>query len=150
MSDCGRTHEILDGSTPVDTGHVRGCSDCSEALITHRFFRALASADDLSPSLPDPRVLMLKADFVRRRNERSAEGERARWTGVGVWAAIAALWLTVLTWKLGAIQGLLERFDLVPSIPGGAAATAVFVAVAGGLVAFTVFAVAVHSVLAEM
>lgn len=150
MSGCGRTDEIFDGNRQVDEKHVRGCRDCSESMIVHRFFRSLASADDLSPSLPDPKVLLLKADFLGQRNDLLDENERARWAGVGVWLAIAALWLTVLTWKLGAIQGLLEKFGLVPSIPGGAAATAVFVAVAGGLTAFAVFAVAVHSVLAEM
>jgi hypothetical protein len=150
MRECRRTHEILGGNGTVDATHVRDCRDCNELLMIDRFLRDLASADDLSPSLPDSRVLLLKADFVSRRREVAAEGERARWAGVGVWLAIAALWVTVLTWKLGAIQGLLERFGLVASIPGGAAATAVFVAVAGGLLAFTVFAVAVHSVLAEM
>jgi hypothetical protein len=44
----------------------------------------------------------------------------------------------------------LERFDLVPALPGGAMATAVLVAAAGGLMAFAIFAVAVHSVLAEL
>lgn len=149
MSECKRVQEIVD-SRSVDETHVVGCADCSNALSVHGFFQTLAAADDLSPSLPDPRMLVLKAELMRQRNELRAEDDATRWTGVAIWTAIAAIWLTLLTWKISEIQSLLEKFNLVPAIPGGAAATAVLVAVGGGLVAFTVFAVAVHSVLAEL
>jgi hypothetical protein len=116
----------------------------------HLYLQKLAAADDLAPSLPDPRLLVIKADLMRARGDQQAEDAGVRWAGVGIWSAIAMTWLIVLTWKLGEIQSLLERFDLVPALPGGAMATAVLVAAAGGLMAFAIFAVAVHSVLAEL
>ena len=56
----------------------------------------------------------------------------------------------VITWKLGEIRSVVERFAIAEILPGGAAATAVLVAALGSLVALTVFAVAVHSLLAEL
>lgn len=149
MTNCERVDEITRGHDGSPE-HLRDCVDCRDARIVHGFFRVLAGADDLAPSLPDPKVLLLKAEFMRRQAALRLDADGARWTSVGVWSSIAIAWLVVLTWKLGEIQSLLERFDFVRALPGGTLATAVLVAVLGGLLAFTVFAVAVHSVLAEM
>ena len=150
MSECRKAEEIVRGSEPPEDRHVRDCRDCREALAAHNFFRRLAAADDLAPALPDPRILILKADLLRRQVALRAEGDRTRWAGVAIWATIAITWLVVLTWKLDEIRGLAERFNIVPALPGGSMAIALLVAAFGGLVAFTVFAVAVHSVLAEL
>lgn len=149
-SGCNRVDDLVRGTAETDAMHVKECRDCRDAQMVQRFLRRLALADDLSPALPDPRILLLKAELVRGQAELRAEDDPTRWAGVGVWAAVAATWLVVLTWKLGDIQSLLAKFDLLPALPGGAAATALLIAAIGGLVAFTVFAVAVHSILAEL
>jgi hypothetical protein len=149
MNGCERSY-ALGRESGVDESHTRECSDCRDATLVHAFFRKLAAADDLAPALPDPRVLLLKAELTRRNQSLHAEAERTRWTGIGMWAAIVAAWLVVITWKLGEIRSVVEGFAIAEILPGGAAATAVLVAALGSLVALTVFAVAVHSLLAEL
>lgn len=149
MSECERTVEIVRGGAADET-HLAGCEACRDARLVQTYLRRLAAADDVSPVLPDPRLVLLKAELVRSQRELRAEGDRTRWAGVGVWVAIAVSWLVVLTWKFSEIQGLIETFHLSSVIPGGSTVAALLVAAFGGLVAFTVFAVAVHSVLAEM
>lgn len=150
MRDCERTEAMVRGATVVDDAHIRSCPECRDARSVNAYLNRLAAADDVSPSLPNPQILLLKAELFRDQNALRAEGDTTRWMGVGVWTLIAVTWLVVLTWKLGDIQSLLARFDIVSAIPGGALTAALLVAALGGLVAFTVFAVAVHSVLAEL
>jgi hypothetical protein len=147
MSVCERSHDVRRG---VDDRHVTECRDCRDAAAVHGFFQRLATADDLAPSLPDPRVLLLKAELVRRGETDLRESDGARWAGVAIWTAIAISWLVALTWKLDEIRAVAERLTIVELLPGGAAANAILVVAVVGLVAFTVFAVAVHSLLAEL
>jgi len=150
MSECERTERMAGGLPEIDEEHLRECRDCRDATVVHRFFRRLAAADDLSPSLPDPRMIILKADLVRRRTEIEADSGRARAASVAVWLTIAVMWLIVLTWKFGEVQQLFAKYSILSALPGGAASTALLAATIGGLLAFTIFAVAVHSILAEM
>lgn len=147
MSICERSHDV---TGDVDERHVAECSDCRDASVAGAFFRRLAAADDLAPALPDPRLLVLKAELMRRGEIELKEGDRARWAGVAIWTAIAISWLVVLTWKIDAIRNLVERLAIAQILPGGAGVNALLVAVLGGLVAFTVFAVAVQSLVAEL
>ncbi len=150
MTECVRSESIaVEGSRP-DEHHMNKCRECRDTSIVHAFFARLANADDLSPSLPDPKILMIKADLMRSQLALQTEGQRAQWLGAGIWVTIAISWLVVITWKLGEIQSYLEGFSVLASLSGAAISTAILATVIGGLVGFTAIAVAVHSVLAEL
>ena len=87
----------LDASGVVpDKSHSDVCDECRELVAIDRFFAVVGDADELSPVLPNPKLILLKAELLRHSQAFEEERETTRWTGVTMWSVIAIIWIAIL------------------------------------------------------
>ncbi|HUP50790.1 MAG TPA: hypothetical protein VNA04_18605 [Thermoanaerobaculia bacterium] len=132
--------------------HVRECQECAAAAAASPFMARFSRIDARQRALPDPAVLWLKAQLLRSGAAADRAARPLNVAQIVSYAAIAAGWAALLTWKWDELQRWLLSFtpaSLVGDLAGTQSAIPATLVLAVVLLSSLTVMLAVHSILAE-
>ena len=152
MSECRFERDVIAGRwTDSLRAHVAQCADCEATMLVAPHMKELAAIDAREHPLPDPQVVWLKAQFLRRSMAVERASRPLKVFQMISYVAVAAAWTAVLAWKWAAIQALLHSFSperFVQNAGQAASLSMTFFAMIFILSSVTI-GLALHTMLAE-
>jgi hypothetical protein len=150
-SGCDLERQLLQGlhAGEIDRElkeHAQSCPDCSESARVNVWMNRLAAAAPRPDSLPDPRILRLKAELFGTTHAAQLVLQPIRFLQRVAFAVVALSWAALIAWKWDVLTNLSLESALA-GILGGVTLSPASVTVFLGLATATVL-VTVHTALA--
>jgi hypothetical protein len=101
---CDLEHQIVQALHAGEIGrdlkeHAQSCADCSEAASVSVWMNRLAAATPRPESLPDPRILRLKAELFGTTQTAQLVLQPIRFLQRVAFAVVALCWAALIAWK---------------------------------------------------
>lgn len=84
--------------------HVTECEVCRDAVVVNDWMARLASFPVEEAALPNPTVILLKAQLLQQSSTLGALAQAMSWGQAIAFGVLAACWGVLLTWKWSAIE----------------------------------------------
>ncbi|MFN2239501.1 MAG: hypothetical protein ABR524_08920 [Thermoanaerobaculia bacterium] len=126
--------------------HAQSCPDCSEAARVNVWMNRLAAAAPRPDSLPDPRILRLKAELFGTTQAAQLVLQPIRFLQRVAFAGVALCWAALIAWKWDVLTNI-SLESAFAGILGGVSISPASFTVFLGLATATVL-VTVHTALA--
>lgn len=126
--------------------HAQSCPDCSEAAKVNVWMNHLAAATPRPDSVPDPRILRLKAELFGTTQVAQQVLQPIRFLQRVAFAVVALCWAALIAWKWDVLTNL-SLDSAFAGILGGVTFSPASFTVFLGLATATVL-VTVHTALA--
>ena len=126
--------------------HAQGCPECTEAAKVNVWMNRLAAATPRPDSVPDPRILRLKAELFGTTQTAQLVLQPIRFLQRVAFAVVALCWAALIVWKWDVLTNV-SLDSALAGILGGASISPASFTVFLGLATATVL-VTVHTALA--
>lgn len=126
--------------------HAESCPDCSEAARVNVWMNRLAATTQRADSLPDPRILRLKAELFGTTQAAQLVLQPIRFLQRVAFAVVAICWAALIAWKWDVLTNI-SMESAFAGILGGVSISPASFTVFLGLATATVL-VTVHTALA--
>lgn len=99
-----------DGVSASARQHLLECEVCRDAVLVDEWMTALASAPLEERVLPDPTIIILKAQLMQQKSAFVSLAAAMSWGQTIGFGVLALCWALLLSWKWAAVEALVAAF----------------------------------------